>query len=207
MSSDPGTLGPERTTTQLFFLAHCHSEGCTRQRIQPPRPAIPSVPLYRFVDHSFYFILFEEKKISFYKETSVLAIGVRNVQCVGVHESRSRRGEHVNLATSISRHAPNGFFYFFFLNILIERTSRFLVVLETASTRPAFQVYHQRVVRPDQRRIFLPSGSISQVSLTSTTPFWETIPYFWKCHYFLASSWNARNWPARRLKFNDTTSW
>ena len=118
MSSDPGTLGPERTTTQLFFLAHCHSEGCTRQRIQPPRPAIPSVPLYRFVDHSFYFILFEEKKISFYKETSVLAIGVRNVQCVGVHESRSRRGEHVNLATSISRHAPNGFFYFFFFKHL-----------------------------------------------------------------------------------------
>ena len=62
--------------------------------------------------------------------------------------------------------------------------SRFLVVLGTASTRPAFQVYHQRVVRPDQRRIFFPSGSISQVSLTSTTPFWETIPYFWKCHYF-----------------------
>ena len=181
--------------------------GCTAMNpaAAARHPVSPTLPVRR--PFFLFYPLWRKKKFSFYKETSVLAIDVRNVQCVGVHESRSRRGEHVNVATSISRHAPNGFFYFFFLNILIERTSRFLVVLETASTRPAFQVYHQRVVRPDQRRIFFPSGSISQVSLTSTTPFWETIPYFWKCHYFLASSWNARNWPARRLKFNDTTSW
>ena len=48
---------------------------------------------------------------------SACRLGVRNVQCVGVHESRSRPGEHVDLATSLSRHDPNGFFYSFLFAI------------------------------------------------------------------------------------------
>ena len=79
-------------------------------------PVSPTLPVRR--PFFLFYPLWRKKKFSFYKETSVLAIDVRNVQCVGVHESRSRRGEHVNLATSISRHAPNGFFYFFFFKHL-----------------------------------------------------------------------------------------
>lgn len=178
-------------------------EGCIRPWIQPlqlllpPLPDIPSVPLYRlrpflfltillFTFFFFFFRIVVEKER---KETYVLAIGVcvcrlgvRNVQCVGVHEIPLKAGWTrwpCNLIKQKTR-SRWGFYFFFLLfkhDMWLEGTERaflvffFMCCIGSTSTRSAFQVYHQRVVRPDQRRIFIPPGSISQVSLSSCRHF------------------------------------
>jgi hypothetical protein len=112
----------------------------------------------------------------------VCRLGVRNVQCVGVHEIPLKAGWTrwpCNLIKQKTRSRWGFYFFFSFIQTwhVIGRNwtcvSRFLFMccIGSTSTRSAFQVYHQRVVRPDQRRIFIPPGSISQVSLSSCRHF------------------------------------
>lgn len=130
-------------------------------------------------------------------------LGVRNVQCVGVHEIPLKAGwtrwpcnlikqkTRSQWGSFISFLLERSFFFSSFSNMtcgLIGRNwtldvSRF--VLGSSPTRSAFQVYHQRVVRPDQRRIFIPPGSISQVSLLLSFLFiWKINSFLFSCPLF-----------------------
>lgn len=131
-------------------------------------------------------------------------------------KSRSRPGEHVDLATSLSkRHDPVGGFtsFFFYSNMTCDWKE--LNVRFSFSFHVLYRVHLNPVSLSSLPSTSRATGSkknfhSSRLNITSefviVPPFflyWKLIPYY----YFIASSWNVRNWHRRRLKSNDTMSW
>jgi hypothetical protein len=146
----------------------------------------------------------------------VCRLGVRNVQCVGVHEIPLKAGWTrwpCNLIKQKTR-SRWGFYFFFLLfkhDMWLEGTERAFLVFFFMCCRVHLNPVSLSSLPSTSRA----TGSkknfhSSRLNITSefviVPPFflyWKLIPYY----YFIASSWNVRNWHRRRLKSNDTMSW
>jgi hypothetical protein len=144
----------------------------------------------------------------------VCRLGVRNVQCVGVHEIPLKAGWTrwpCNLIKQKTRSRWG--FYFFFSNMTCDWKE--LNVRFSFSFHVLYRVHLNPVSLSSLPSTSRATGSkknfhSSRLNITSefviVPPFflyWKLIPYY----YFIASSWNVRNWHRRRLKSNDTMSW